>query len=238
MLYPQRIKLVPDVCPAYLQPRSLGRSKQNEKEKQMKINNRVSYSFTKLSDAAIADFTDVIINGLTGNAGFPTLPVPLATLGTQKADYLVKLAAAADGGKLATAEKNEARAVLEESLRQLAAYVQSLANNDLTLLLSSGFQPVSTNRAQSPLEKPVVLNIDNQSSTKFTVRVQPVVNARAYEAQYKNGGGWLPAGVFTNSRRIEIGDLTPGTSYTVQIRAVGGSTGYSDWSAPQPCIAT
>jgi len=41
-------------------------------------------------------------------------------------------------------KRTAARAVLEESLRQLAAYVQSLAGNDLTLLLSSGFQPVST----------------------------------------------------------------------------------------------
>jgi chitodextrinase len=84
----------------------------------------------------------------------------------------------------------------------------------------------------------VVLAIDNSSSAKFIVRLKPVVNARAYEAQYKNGAGWLPAGVFTDSRRIEIGNLTPGTSYLVQVRAVGGSTGYSDWSAPQPCIAT
>lgn len=204
----------------------------------MNANNRVSYSFTRLSDAAIADFTDVIINGLTDNAGFPNLPVTLLELGNQKSTYLLKLAAAADGGKLATAEKNAAKTTLLESLRQLAAYVQSLANTDLTLLLSSGFQQVSTNRAQVPLSKPVVLAINNQSSSKFIVRVQPVPNARAYEAQYKNGGGWISAGVFTDSRRIEIGNLIPGTSYEVQIRAVGGSTGYSDWSAPQPCIAT
>lgn len=47
------------------------------------------------------------------------------------------------------------------------------------------------------------------------MRVQPVANARAYEARYKSGGDWLPAGVFTNSRRIEIGNLTPGTAYGV-----------------------
>ncbi|MGH7976559.1 MAG: fibronectin type III domain-containing protein [Limisphaerales bacterium] len=27
-------------------------------------------------------------------------------------------------------------------------------------------------------------------------------------------------------------DLTPGAMYSVQVRAVGGSTGYSDWSDP------
>ena len=46
------------------------------------------------------------------------------------------------------------------------------------------------------------------------------------------------AGIFTNSRRIEIGNLTPGTTYTVQTRAIGGSKGYSEWSDPQSTIAT
>jgi len=69
------------------------------------------------------------------------------------------------------------------------------------------------------------------------VRVQPVTNAKAYEAQYKNGGGWLPAGVFHRLRRIEIGDLTPGTSYTVQIRAVGGSNRLQRLE-PAPALAS
>ena len=49
----------------------------------------------------------------------------------------------------------------------------------------------------------------------------------------KNGtGGFVPAGTFTQARRMVLTGLNPGQSYTVQIRAVGGSTGYSDWSDP------
>jgi hypothetical protein len=48
----------------------------------------------------------------------------------------------------------------------------------------------------------------------------------------------LPGGIFTQARRMEIDGLTPGTTYTVQVRAIGGSTGSSDWSAPQSCMAT
>jgi hypothetical protein len=204
----------------------------------MTTNYKVSYTFAQLPDTAIADYTDTIIAALTGNAGFPALPVTLATLGTQKITYLAKLAATAQGGTLATAEKNAARDVLVTSLRQTAAYVQSVASQDLTLLLSSGFQAASTNRAQTPLDTPVVLGIDNSASTQLILRVQPVANARSYEAQYKNGAGWLPGGIFTQARRMEIDSLTPGTTYTVQVRAIGGSTGSSDWSAPQSCMAT
>jgi hypothetical protein len=199
---------------------------------------KVSYSFVSLPDTTIADFTDTIINALTGNAGFPTPTVPLATLATQKTDFLTKLAATAQGGTLATSAKNDAWGVLTGSLRQLAAYVQSLAGNDLTLLLSSGFQPVSTNRAQSPLDKPVVLRLDNGMTGQLIARLQPVTNARAYEGQIKNGGNWLPAGIFTQARRIELDGLTPGSTYTVQFRAIGGSTGQSDWSDPMSHIST
>ena len=204
----------------------------------MNTNYKVSYAFVQLPDTAIADYTDTVIAALTGNAGFPNLPLSLAVLGTQKLDYLAKLAATAQGGTLATAAKNDAWNVLVTSLRQTAAYVQSVASQDLTLLLSSGFQAASTNRAQSPLDAPVVLGIDNGTSTQFIVRAQPVANAKSYEAQVKNGGGWLPAGVFTQARRMEIDNLTPGSIYTVHVRAIGGSTGSSDWSTPQTCMAT
>jgi hypothetical protein len=205
----------------------------------MNINYRISYSFVQLPDMAIADYTDTIVIALTGNAGFPALPVSLTVIGTQKTDYLTKLTATAQGGTLATIAKNDARDVLITSLRQTAAYVQSVASQDLQLLVSSGFQPVSTNRAQAPLDTPLVLDIDNSVTTLLILRMQPVVNARSYQVQYKSGtGDWVAAGTFTQARRIVVSGLTPGTVYTVQARAVGGSTGYSVWSAPQPRICT
>jgi hypothetical protein len=62
--------------------------------------------------------------------------------------------------------------------------------------------------------------------------MQPVANAKSYEVQTKNGGGWTPAGVFAQTRGIVLPGLTPGQNYSVQARAIGGSTGYSDWSDP------
>jgi hypothetical protein len=100
------------------------------------------------------------------------------------------------------------------------------------MLLSSGYQAVSTNRAQTQLDIPAIVSIGNEMTGQFAVSLQPVNNARAYEVQYKNGAGWLPAGTFTQARKIVVPNLTPGTTYSVQARAVGGSTGYSDWSDP------
>jgi hypothetical protein len=43
-------------------------------------------------------------------------------------------------------------------------------------------------------------------------------------------GAWQSGGLCTNSRSIPLNGLTPGKQYQVQVRAIGGSTGYGDWS--------
>ena len=43
---------------------------------------------------------------------------------------------------------------------------------------------------------------------------------------------WQSGGLFTNSRSIPVNGLTPGANYNFQVRAIGGATGYSDWSDP------
>ena len=77
-----------------------------------------------------------------------------------------------------------------------------------------------------------MVNLVNGLSSQLILRMQPVVNAKSYEVQTKNGGGWTPAGIFTQARKITLPRLTPGQVYSVQSRAIGGATGYSDWSSP------
>ena len=45
-------------------------------------------------------------------------------------------------------------------------------------------------------------------------------------------GPWTTAGLYQNSRAMDLVGLTPGAMYNFQIRAVGGSAGYSQWSNP------
>ena len=193
----------------------------------------VSLAFAQSPAPALSEFAGGIIGGLTGNAAFPTPDVPLTELTTAKKALDDALTALPFTGQQGTAIKDAAQEALANLLRREANYVQLAAKNDLPILLSSGFQVNSTNRAQSPLAKPFIVGIFNETSTQLMVRGQSVVNAHAYEAQIKNGtGGWVAAGTFTSSRRMVLTGLTPGQTYTVQIRAVGGSTGYSDWSDP------
>lgn len=180
-------------------------------------NYRTSQVFARLPDAELGNYTQNIITKLTGNASFPKPLVSVADLAKVLDTFTTALAAAAQGGKLATAAKNAAREDLLGALRQEAAYVQSLANDDLPMLLSSGFEAVNTNRTQIPLTKPVIDEIRNDMSTQLAMRVQPVPTARAYEVRLSYGAsGWQAVGIFTQARSIVLENLTPGTLYTVQ----------------------
>ncbi len=193
---------------------------------------RISLGFTRLTDAPLNSFSANVGFKLAGNPGYTAPIVALPVLAAAQNAFAEAITAAAQGGKQLVAAKNAAREVLLGLLRQEAAYVQSIAGEDLALLLSSGFEAASTNRTQIQLPKPVVERVDNPMSTQLGLRLKPVPTAAAYEIRMSYvTGQWQAVGVFTQSR-VVIPDLTPGTTYTLQARAIGGSTGYSDWSDP------
>src|SRR5881394_208265 len=199
---------------------------------------KVSFGFGRLSDTELDNFAQGVIDAMTGNAAFPTPPVTLANLQTAQADFASKLAAAQTGGIADTAAKNNSRQALITMLRDVAAYVQIRCNNDPAILLSSGFQMQSTNRAQVELTQPLSLSLKNGATGQLIARVDPVKSASMYEGRIKpTDGDWLPS-VFTgDSQHIIFSGLTRGKDYTAQVRALGGSTGQSDWSDPSTHMA-
>lgn len=206
-----------------------------------KINHRVALSFAQYSDGDLSDFSNAVIAGLTGNVTlFPAPTVTTAALQDLATTFAQAVVAAANRGRLETAEKNKVRGELIAALRQDAAYVQSLTGTDLPGLLSSGYLAASTNTTAMPLPKPVVDNIDNIQSTKLMMRLKPIPNYRAIEARRKlrAASEYEAAGIFTKAARIMQENLVPGSTYDFQFRAVGGSTGYSDWSDPVSHMAT
>jgi len=199
---------------------------------------KVSLGFANLSDMELDNFAQAVGDAMAGNATYPSPPVTLASLATARDDFTAKIAAAQVGGPAATAAKNNSRQVLIGMLRQLAAYVQINCNNDQALLLSSGFQMQSTNRASVQLDKPEGLAIKNGSSGQLVGSVTPVKNTNMYEGRIKGAtGDWLPSVYTGDSQHIIFDALTPGVVYTAQVRALGGSTGQSDWSDPSSHMA-
>lgn len=101
------------------------------------------------------------------------------------------------------------------------------------MLLSSGFQQRAAPGPSSPLPKPGIKSVLNGNSTQLLLNVVPMANAKSYEAQVRMGtGAWTTVVISTSSRNIVQPGLVPGTMYDAQVRGIGGSTGYSDWSDP------
>ena len=199
---------------------------------------RVSLGFADAKDQTVAATAGGVLDNLWGNPNFPSVPFPSTTLLTRRNEFLQAMADQAQGGTAATAEKNNKRMALIALLRELAAYVQKESGNDMARLLSSGFNAVSMNRAQSPLDTPLIKEITNGISGQLAMKVKPVKNAKSYEVRIAvvapggTIGPWEAAGGFASSRHMILEGLTPGTTYMVEVRALGGSTGYSGWSDP------
>jgi hypothetical protein len=192
---------------------------------------RVALYFAAYSDKDLNSFAALSVSCLTNNPLTPDLPVKVPALTTLQENFADSMTAAQQGGKVETAKKNQARTALVSALRQNAAYVQSLALTDLADVLSTGYDVVSTNKTQSPLTTPV-FELDNSFPGQITVGLSAVVNAKSYQVQYSIGTGpWQELGIFPNTRGIVISGLTATTISNVRVRAIGGSTQYSQWSA-------
>ena len=200
---------------------------------------RTSRTYARFSDLDLSKVAGEVIAGLTGNTDLPDPPVKPADLTTLKKTFDDAIVAAGDGGTLKTAQKDAARAELVTALNKDASYVDINCDEDLKILLSSGYQPVSTNRAQVVLDAPEIIGASNVQAGQIKLRVAGDPSRKAIQGRIKpaTGGDFGPVITFKNSKNILFTGLTAGTTYVMQLMGLGGSTGQSDWSAPVNKIA-
>jgi hypothetical protein len=201
---------------------------------------KVSLGFAKLTDPQLVTKADRIINGLTGNAAFPTPSPSVASVQTSVTAFQDALAEAADGGRTKTALKNDARETLLTKLRTLALYVQVQCDNDLATLLSSGFDATKPPTPAGILPAPQNVTLTQGTlSGQLDLRAQPLTNAGSYEGQLTTDlnkqDGWETIGNFT-AAKMTAQELTPGEKYWGRLRAIGAA-GPGAWSDPVAAIA-
>ena len=208
---------------------------------------RVSFVYKYLPVTAVVAVLGWIITCMTGNAAFPKPPIPLVPPvppdPTQPLDMTTRMnnldAAAKNavgGGVIQTGLKTAALEAAFEGLDANGLYVQTMARTSLPVFLTSGYQAMSTNRAQSPLDPPSITSITNDTSTQLDVHLSTVTNAIGYEVQTLVAGVWTTVLFSRQARTITLTGLTTGTVVQVRARALGGSTGQSDWSMPGSSI--
>lgn len=194
---------------------------------------KVSISFLSTdTDADLLVDTDKVIAAMTGNPKFPAPAPTLAEVGTAKGIFSDALSEASGGGIEETAFKDQKRVALVALMRRLATYVDGIANGDLVVLLSSGFPAQKERQPVGILPAPENLRLRRLDlSGKIKARVKPVDNAASYEWRFTTATAptaWQSGGITTAASEV-LENLTPGTVYVVQVRAIG-SKGPSEWS--------
>jgi hypothetical protein len=198
----------------------------------------LSFGGSKTPDNTLITFARNVLKLIYAAAGFTAIPVTEADLLASIEGFADSKAAQPNGGKTATALKNQKRVHLVDLLKEIAAYVQVTSKNDLAMLLSSGFSAASTSRTRFPLSKPTILRVGNGMSGESLLTLSTEKNVRGCEIRVAEIGPEGVAGEFravvfsTSSRNISITGLTPGAQYSYQGRTLGGTTTYSDWSDP------
>jgi hypothetical protein len=192
---------------------------------------RVLLGFARLNNDSLIMFCRNVIAMMTGNASYTT-PSPTLAIVTTGVDLLnSSVQEAMTGDRIKISARRDARRSLVALMRQLAAYVQGHCNEDVTTLLSSGFQ---ASRRPSPPVVPAVpanprLEVGPTSGT-VVLRHTTSANTANYTVQTASSatGPFTDYALVTSTRTV-ISDLTPGSTVYARARA-NGSLGASDWS--------
>jgi hypothetical protein len=205
---------------------------------------KVKAGFRRLPPEFVLTTSMHVCTKIYGNNHFtppqaPAPPVDQAMLQAANDTLSAAIAAAHDGGRQAIGQRNHAKEVVVKLLEQLATYVQTNCNDNMDIFMSSGFTPISSTKTMAP---PVCESIrkivPGANSGQMDVTLMTFPGAGSYELRWGvEGAGGAPPANWTQRPIVKlrpatrISNLTPGTAYVFQARAVV-ETGYSDWSDP------
>jgi hypothetical protein len=190
--------------------------------------------FSKFSDEKLLLFAQHVLEMMSGSSNFPEPVVSMAALAAIIASFQSALTAARDGGGIAVEQKNSIRRQLVPALRQLAIYVQSVADGDPSIIASSGFRTRSQGyRPQPQPAVPRIRKILNGAPEELLVYVNAEVYAKTYNLRFgpasTDPNSWTVRQAAVVKSAVRFKGLTPGVVYGFQVQALGNG-GVTDWS--------
>lgn len=195
--------------------------------KTIKVSN--DFSYRKFSDLELRRRAHHVIKNMTGNSHFTSPEPSIETLSSACNSYILALNKQKPGLKMSTVIKKDCRVNLEELLSQLATYVQVIAKNNESVILSSGFDVHQRKgKVGIPDQANILSVIPGLNRGTLKVFCDFVDKARFYEFQY------TPAPVMqesiwmvkaSTSRKVLIEGLTSGHQYVFRVAGAGSDPG-------------
>ncbi len=202
----------------------------------MKIK-KVVLDYSGFYDDELNTLAGKVLDCLEGHAVFVELPVTLEVLQAQAEDFRSKWQTASNGGSLLQiAVKNDAKALLAGSLKDIAFYVNKVAAGSRSLLLSSGLQMEADPK---PKKLPNTVTgeklQDGRQRDQMDVLFNPVGRNHVYEYQIADTLDeqgqpiWNRSFHTGDSRGNVFAPTVPDTVYYMRVRAINNK-GAGDWS--------
>lgn len=184
-----------------------------------------------------------IIAAMTNNPNFANPHPPLtdvaASLTTLDEAYKAHQIAKADA-RTKAGVADDAEIQLDRQLRKLAAYVESIADTDETVIASAAMQTKASRTTPSVLSAPEAMSATaGTHEGEIDLTWRKVENAKSYVIQISpdppSADSWGHAETVTVASKT-IQNLTSGKKYWFRVAAIG-SLGQSGWSEPATKIA-
>ena len=176
---------------------------------------RIVYDFIRCPVAVKIALGRTIEKRMTGNPNFPSPDVPLSELKSSTDKVESHYIATLNGNKAATALLNKEVEIWNDYMRVVARYVERMANNVESVVLSSGFNlakpPIPGRRAEFSVKH-------GEKPGSALLRRKALKNGYSYVWQYckntlaENESDWTIATI-TVQASVELNNLIPITKY-------------------------
>lgn len=199
---------------------------------------RVKLNIRSLSTTEKVAKARQIVTALTGNPSFTT-PHPALAAITAAADELETafgdVQTARQTAVTKTSIMHEKESFLEGVLRQLAAYVESIAGDDESMILSAGMNVESTTPTIQTSETPIALSAtEGDHDGEIDLSWDTVKSAKSYVVERSpdppTSTSWVHETVSSKSSTTVSGLVSGTRYYWFRVAAVmtGGQSGFSD----------
>lgn len=200
---------------------------------------RPRLGFTRDPDGKVSIRARAVLDGTYGDDKFPDPPVKQSDFKAALDDFNESIALALDGAKIAFAKKKTCRQKLCKFLVRVGHYVHDIADNDATVILSSGFE-LAGKSGPNVLIVPCILKITQGKSGELYIWFQPFYRQVVH---YELRGGpegpdgalpdpWTISIISKQARRPTlVQNLKRATTYCFQVRVYKNDETYSDWSS-------
>ncbi|MDX9751559.1 MAG: fibronectin type III domain-containing protein [Flavobacteriales bacterium] len=191
-------------------------------------------AISRLNAVQLAARSLFIEERLQDNPDFPTLSPSLAEIATKREALQQAITEAADGGRTATARREQRRRELKLAIDALAGDVISHAGDDAEKILGAGFFVRSHTRSQEGLPKPLKLrariseHVGEARLDWATMRGAALYVVEHNAVSPDDAEAWKQVAETTRIRQVVSG-LASAKEHWFRVRAIG-TTGRSPWS--------